>query len=125
MARPQRIQYPDAVYHVTCRGNEKRNIYREDTDHGRFLQLLNQLLNIYTVKLYNYLMMANHFHLLVETPLSKLSEFMRHFNVAYIGDYNRRHRRVGHLYQGRYKALLTISIFNVLQPQFENVGELS
>jgi putative transposase len=106
MARPLRIQYPDAVYHVTCRGNEKQNIYRDDTDRSRFLQLLNQSLNIYTVKLHSYVLMANHFHLLVETPLGNLSEFMRHFNIAYIGYYNRRHRRVGHLYQGRYKAIL-------------------
>lgn len=106
MARPLRIQYPDAVYHVTCRGNEKQNIYRDDADRSRFLQLLNQSVNIYTVKLHSYVLMSNHFHLLVETPLGNLSEFMRHFNIVYIGYYNRRHKRVGHLYQGRYKALL-------------------
>jgi putative transposase len=106
MARPLRIQYPDAVYHVTCRGNEKQNIYRDDADRSRFLQLLNQSVNIYTVKLHSYVLMNNHFHLLVETPLANLSEFMRHFNIAYIGYFNRRHKRVGHLYQGRYKAIL-------------------
>jgi putative transposase len=106
MARPLRIQYPDAVYHVTCRGNEKQNIYRDDADRSRFLQLLNQSVNIYTVKLHSYVLMTNHFHLLVETPLGNLSEFMRHFNIAYIGYFNRRHKRVGHLYQGRYKAIL-------------------
>ncbi len=106
MARPLRIQYPDAVYHITCRGNEKQNIYRDDADRSRFLQLLNQSVNIYTVKLHSYIMMTNHFHLLVETPLGNLSEFMRHFNIAYIGYFNRRHKRVGHLYQGRYKAIL-------------------
>ena len=106
MARPLRIQYPDAVYHVTCRGNEKQNIYRDDADRSRFLQQLNQSVNIYTVKLHSYVLMTNHFHLLVETPLGNLSEFMRHFNIAYIGYFNRRHKRVGHLYQGRYKAIL-------------------
>jgi REP element-mobilizing transposase RayT len=106
MARPLRIQYPDAVYHVTCRGNERQGIYRDDADRRRFLQLLNQSLNIYTVKLHSYVLMTNHFHLLVETPLANLSEFMRHFNISYIGYYNRRHKRVGHLYQGRYKAIL-------------------
>lgn len=85
MARPLRIQYPDAVYHVTCRGNEKQNIFRDDSDRSRFLQLLNQSVNIYTVKLHSYVLMNNHFHLLVETPLANLSEFMRHFNIAYIG----------------------------------------
>jgi putative transposase len=125
MARPLRIQYPDAVYHVTRRGNEKRNIRRDDTDRSRFLELLNQSLNIYTVKLHSYVLMANHFHLLVATPLGNLSVFMRHFNIACIGYYNRRRRRVGHLCQGRYKAILYIAIFNFLHPQFENVGELS
>jgi putative transposase len=106
MARPLRIQYPDAVYHVTCRGNEKQNIFRDDSDRSRFLQLLNQSVNIYTVKLHSYVLMTNHFHLLVETPLANLSEFMRHFNIAYIGYFNRRHNRAGHLYQGRFKAVI-------------------
>jgi REP element-mobilizing transposase RayT len=106
MARPLRIQYPDAVYHVTCRGNEKQNIFRDDSDRSRFLQLLNQSVNIYTVKLHSYVLMNNHFHLLVETPLANLSEFMRHFNIAYIGYFNRRYNRVGHLYQGRFKAII-------------------
>lgn len=106
MARPLRIQYNDAVYHVTCRGNDKRDIFRDDTDRNRFLLQLNQSLNIYTVKLHSYVLMSNHFHLLVETPLANLSEFMRHFNIAYTGFYNRRHSRVGHLYQGRYKAIV-------------------
>jgi len=106
MARPLRLQYPDAVYHVTCRGNERRNIFQDDADRNRFLLLLNQSVNIYTVKLHSYVLMNNHFHLLVETPLGNLAEFMRRFNVAYIGYYNRQHKRVGHLYQGRYKAIL-------------------
>ena len=106
MARPLRIQYPDAVYHVTCRGNEKKDIFRDDADRNRFVQLLTQSVNIYTVKLHSYVLMTNHFHLLVETPLGNLSEFMRHFNISYTGYFNRRHSRVGHLYQGRYKAIL-------------------
>jgi len=69
MARPLRIQYPDAVYHVTCRGNEKQNIFRDDADRVRFLRQLNQSVNIYTVKLHSYVLMNNHFHLLVETRL--------------------------------------------------------
>jgi len=64
-------------------------------------------------------------HVLVETSLGNLSEFMRYLINAYIGSYNRRSRRVGHLCQGRYKAILYIAIFNFLHPQFENVGELS
>jgi REP element-mobilizing transposase RayT len=106
MARPLRIQYPDAVYHVTCRGNAKQKIFRDDADRSRFLQLLKQSGNSYTVKLHSYVLMHNHFHLLVETPLANLSEFMRHFNITYIGHFNRRHHRVGHLYQGRFKAII-------------------
>lgn len=106
MARPLRIQYPDAVYHVTCRGNERKNIFQEDEDRKTFLRILSQSLNIYSVKLYAFVLMDNHFHLLLETPLGNLGEFMRHFNITYTGFFNRRHRRVGHLYQGRYKSIL-------------------
>ncbi len=106
MARPLRIQYPDAVYHVTCRGNERQAIFKDDADRNRFLQILTRSLNIYTVKLHTYVLMTNHFHLLVETPLGNLSEFMRKFNITYTSYYNRRHKRIGHLYQGRYKSIL-------------------
>jgi len=106
MARPLRIQYPGAVYHVTCRGNERNDIFKDDTDRKRFIQILIQSTNIYGVKLYTYVLMTNHIHLLIETPKGNLSEFMRHFNIIYTGYYNRRHNRVGHLYQGRYKSIL-------------------
>ncbi|MCM2357752.1 MAG: transposase [Geobacteraceae bacterium] len=106
MARPLRIQYPGAVYHVTCRGNERRSIFQDEDDRKKFLRILSQSLNIYAVKLHAYVLMDNHFHLLVETPLGNLSEFMRHFNITYTSAFNRRHSRVGHLYQGRYKSIL-------------------
>jgi putative transposase len=106
MARPLRIQYPGAFYHVTCRGNERRDIFRDDEDRKTFLRFLFQSLNIYSVKLYAYVLMSNHFHFLVETQVANLAEFMRHFNITYTGYFNRRHRRVGHLYQGRYKSIL-------------------
>jgi putative transposase len=106
MARPLRIQYPGAVYHVTCRGNERRDIFLGDDDRTIFLRFLAQSLNIYSVKLYAYVLMNNHFHLLVETPLGNLADCMRHFNITYTGFFNRQHRRVGHLYQGRYKSIL-------------------
>ncbi len=86
MARPLRIQYPDAVYHVTCRGNERQVISKDDADRARFLQILTQSLNIYTVKLHTYVLMNNHFLLLVETPLGNLTEFMRKFNITYTLD---------------------------------------
>jgi putative transposase len=106
MARPLRIQYPHAYYHVTCRGNDRRSIYRDDADRELFLERLSTSLNIYQVVLHAYVLMGNHFHMIVETPRANLSEFMRHFNITYTGDFNRRHHRVGHLYQGRYKAIL-------------------
>ena len=106
MARPLRIQYSHAYYHVTCRGNDRRSIYRDDTDRTLFLEKLRVSIEIYDVKLHAYVLMGNHFHLMVETPRANLSEFMRHFNISYTGAFNRRHRRVGHLYQGRYKAIL-------------------
>lgn len=106
MARPFRIQYPGAVYHVMCRGNERRDIFRSDDDRMDFLRILDRSLEIYSVKLHAYVLMADHFHLLVETPLGNLSEFMRRFNITYTGLFNRRHQRAGHLYQGRYKSVL-------------------
>ena len=106
MARPLRIQYPGAVYHVMCRGNDRRDIFRSDDDRVMFLRLLSRSLNIYSIKLHAYVLMSNHFHLLVETPLGNLAEFMRHFNITYTSFFNRQHKRVGHLYQGRYKSIL-------------------
>lgn len=106
MARPLRIQYEGAVYHVTCRGNERREIFKDNNDRKRFLQILLQSLAVYSVKLYSYVLMNNHFHLLIETPKGNLSEFMRKFNITYTGYFNRHHNRSGHLYQGRYKSIL-------------------
>jgi len=106
MARPLRIQYSGAYYHVTCRGNERRKIVRDDRDRKIFLERLALSLEIYEVSLLCYVLMDNHFHLLVLTPRGNLAEFMRHFNVSYTSAFNRRHRRAGHLYQGRYKAFL-------------------
>ena len=106
MARPLRIEFPHAHYHVTCRGNDRRRIFRDDDDRHAFVERLRKSLEIYEVKLHCYVLMNNHFHLVVETPKANLSEFMRHFNVAYTSFFNRRHRRTGHLYQGRFKAIL-------------------
>ena len=68
MPRPLRIQYPGALYHVTCWGNEQKDIYQDDADRKRFLQILGQSPPIYTLKLYSYVLMSNHFHLLLKTP---------------------------------------------------------
>jgi REP element-mobilizing transposase RayT len=106
MARPLRIDYPHAFYHVTCRGNERREIFRDDSDRETFLQKLQTSLEIYQVRLHAYVLMSNHFHLIVQTPKANLSEFMRHFNISYTAYFNRRHHRSGHLYQGRFKAIV-------------------
>jgi putative transposase len=106
MSRPLRIQYPDAYYHVTCRGNEQRKIFRDSEDQKEFLRLLARSAEIYEVRVLVYVLMPNHFHLLICTPKGNLSEFMRHFNISYTGSFNRKYKRSGHLYQGRYKAFL-------------------
>ncbi len=106
MARPLRVQYPGAVYHVTSRGNERKEIFRSEEDKQEFLRILSTSLHIYKVKLHSYVLMENHFHLHIETPLGNLGEFMRHFNISYTSFYNRKYKRSGHLYQGRYKSIL-------------------
>ncbi len=106
MARALRIQFEGALYHITCRGNEKRDIFKDDSDRLRFLETLKLSLDNYQVLLYCYILMQNHYHLLVETPHGNISEVMRHFNITYTSYYNKRHNRVGHLYQGRYKSIL-------------------
>ncbi|MFA6013352.1 MAG: transposase [Desulfobacteraceae bacterium] len=106
MSRQLRIQYQGAYYHVTGRGNERRDIFKDKDDYLMFLEKLSDSLEVYNVSLLGYVCMTNHFHLLVMTPSGNLSSFMRHFNIAYTSSFNRRHNRSGHLYQGRYKSYL-------------------
>jgi REP element-mobilizing transposase RayT len=106
MARPLRIEYPGAVYHFTCRGNEKKDIFKDNLDRESFLEILIQSQKIYQIRLFAYVLMDNHFHLLLETPLGNWGQFMRRFNITYTVYFNRTHNRVGHLFQGRYKSIL-------------------
>ncbi len=106
MARPLRVHYEGAVYHVTSRGNERKNIVRSDKDRELFLQVLAQMLEDHHVVCHAWVLMDNHYHLLLETPEANLSKAIRHFNGVYTQKFNRRNSRVGHLFQGRYKALL-------------------
>ena len=106
MARPLRIQFPGACYHITCRGIERRKVYMDDRDRYKFLGMLGDSLETYQVVLYAYTMMTNHFHLVIQTQKANCSEFMRHFNICYTGWFNWRHHRTGNLYAGRYKAFL-------------------
>jgi REP element-mobilizing transposase RayT len=91
---------------VTCRGNERRDIFLTRQDRETFLEKLAVSSGIYNVPILAYVLMTNHFHLLLTTPDGNLSEFMRHFNISYTAVFNKKHNRVGHLYQGRYKAFL-------------------
>ena len=106
MARPLRIEYPGAWYHFTCRGNVRSSIFNDNLDRKEFLNILSSSLEKYRVKLHGYVLMNNHFHLLLHTPLGNLTNFAQRFNTTYTVYFNRRHKRAGHLYQGRYKAIL-------------------
>ncbi|MEI6634296.1 MAG: transposase [Chlamydiota bacterium] len=106
MTRPLRIEYPGAWYHVTSRGNERAEIFRDDKDRRRFLQALEESIDIFNVEVHSYVEMSNHFHFLLRTREANLGRFMQRFNTAYTAYFNLRHHRAGHLYQGRYKAIL-------------------
>jgi REP element-mobilizing transposase RayT len=106
MARPLRIEYPGALYHVTSRGNARQAIYKDDADRLAFLKTLEAVVERFNWLCHAYCLMGNHYHLLIETPEGNLSKGMRELNGRYTQAFNRRHRRVGHLFQGRFKAIL-------------------
>lgn len=106
MARPLRIEFAGALYHVTSRGDGKDNIYLKDSDRELFLEVLEDVKKRFNWALHAYCLMDNHYHLLVETPGGNLSKGMRHLNGVYTQRFNREHGRVGHVFQGRYKAIL-------------------
>lgn len=106
MARPLRIQYPGAVYHLTSRGNERRPIFKADADRKLFLGLLYKVNQKHHWICHGYCLMDNHYHLVIETPEGNLSKGMRQLNGVYTQTFNQRHGRSGHLFQGRYKAIL-------------------
>jgi len=106
MSRPLRLEYPGAVWHVTSRGNERRGIFRDDEDRTQLLGMLARVVAMFRWKLHAYVLMGNHYHLLVETPEPNLSRGMRQLNGLYTQRFNRRHKRAGHLLQGRFKGIL-------------------
>ena len=106
MARPLRIEYPGAIYHVTARGNERRPIFRSDADRCRFLRKLNDLRKVHHVDVYAYTLMTNHYHLVVCTPRGNLVALMQQFQTSYTTYFNHRYGRTGHLFAGRYKSPL-------------------
>ena len=106
MARPLRIEYPSAIYHVTSRGNARRKIFLDDEDREVFLATLAWVVERFNWVCHAYCLMDNHFHLMIETREPNLSRGMRQLNGVYTQRFNRRHRKVGHLFQGRFKAIL-------------------
>ncbi len=106
MARPLRIEYPGAVYHLTARGNRREDIYLDDEDRISFLKIVGKTVSRYNWICHAYCLMDNHYHLLVETPDTNLSLGMRQLNGMYTQCYNRRHKKVGHVFQGRFKSIL-------------------
>jgi REP element-mobilizing transposase RayT len=106
MARPLRVEYPGAYYHVINRGNNQEKIFKNDRDKEKFLEYLAKANQRFSIIIHTYCLMSNHFHLLVETPDPNLSMAMQWINVSYATYFNRKRGRHGHLFQGRFKAIL-------------------
>lgn len=106
MARPLRIIFPGAFYHITARGNDCKAVFKSKRDREKFLEYLETANERYNAVIHAFRMMDNHYHLLLETPSGNLSQIMRHINGAYTTYFNVKRARSGHLFQGRYKAIL-------------------
>jgi len=106
MARPLRIEYENAVYHVTSRGNARADIYLSDDDRKMFLDVLDHVVDRFNWVCHAYCLMTNHFHLMIETPQANLSRGMRQLNGVYTQRFNRSHSRTGHVFQGRFKSIV-------------------
>jgi REP element-mobilizing transposase RayT len=106
MPRQLRIEYPGAIYHIMNRGDRREPIFKDDHDRHRFLETLGECCGKTSWQVHAYCLMANHFHLVVETPLPNLVAGMKWFLGTYTSRFNRKHRLFGHLFSGRYKSLL-------------------
>jgi REP element-mobilizing transposase RayT len=100
------MDYPDAFYHILSRGNEKRDIYYDERDYLRFLDVLERTVERFNLEVHAYVLMKNHYHLLIRTKEANLSRAIQWLGVSYSVWFNRRHRRSGHLFQGRFKSFL-------------------
>ena len=109
MTRPLRIEFPGAIYHLTARGNGRAAIFLDDFDREVFLSVLGEVVGRYNWICHAYCLMSNHYHILIETPDCNLSQGMRNLNGIYTQKFNRRHGRVGHVFQGRFKSILSAS----------------
>jgi len=106
MARPLRLEFPGALYHVTSRGDGREDIYVDDADREQWLEVLGEVCERFNWKVQAYCQMTNHYHVLVETPDGNLSRGMRQLNGVYTQRFNRAHAHAGHVFQGRYKAVI-------------------
>lgn len=106
MTRPLRIEFIGGLYHVTARGDGREDIYLSDADRRLFLAVLSDVVDRFNWTIHAYCLMSNHYHLLVETPDANLSKGMRQLNGVYTQAFNKTHHRVGHVFQGRYKAIM-------------------
>ncbi|MCP5078471.1 MAG: addiction module toxin RelE, partial [Psychromonas sp.] len=106
MSRPLRLEFAGALYHITSRGNDRKSIYFDETDFELFLGILGDVCESYHCTVHAYCLMSNHYHLLLETAEPNLSKIMRQLNGVFTQSMNRKYHHVGHLFQGRYKAIL-------------------
>lgn len=106
MARPLRIEYPGAFYHIMHRGNAGSDIFKSMRDREKFLEYIGKAVERYKLKIHTYCLMTNHYHLLLETPQPNLSQAIKWINVSYATYFNRKRGRTGHLFQGRFKSIL-------------------
>ena len=106
MARPLRIAFEGALYHVTSRGDRQENVYETDDDRNKYLSILCDVCNRFNWEVHAYCLMSNHYHLLIETHEANLSKGMRQLNGVYSQAFNRSHGLVGHVFQGRFKSIL-------------------
>ncbi len=106
MSRPLRIEYSDAWYHIMNRGRRGERIFSKSKDYESFIELLQEAVDLWDVRISAYCLMSNHYHLLIQTPLSNISRCMRHINGVYTQRYNRSHKCDGQLFKGRYKSIL-------------------
>lgn len=109
MARPLRIEFPGAVYHVTARGNRQESIFASDRDRATLLHIIGDAMMRFDGRVLAFCLMGNHYHLVLRTERANLSQTMRHVNGVYTQTFNQRHTKVGHVFQGRFKAILVDS----------------
>ena len=115
MSRPLRIKYPGAWYHVMNRGRRSEKIFNDDADRESFIKVLQEAAELWNFRVSVYCLMSNHYHLLVQTPDGNLSRGMRHINGVYTQRFNRRHKKEGQLFRGRYKAVLVEADSHLLE----------